>query len=44
MRAFLQRVALDRVQGRQPSTLRAATAATAAGVAAAGITYKLLRS
>jgi hypothetical protein len=44
MSAFLQRVALDRVQGRRPSTLRAVTAATVAGVAAAGVTYKMLRS
>ncbi len=44
MSAFLQRVALDRVQGRRPSAVRAATAATATGAVAAVITYKMLRS
>jgi hypothetical protein len=44
MSAFVQRVALDRIQGRRPSTLRAVGAAAAAGVAAAVITYKALRS
>lgn len=44
MSAFFQRVALDRMQGRQPSALRAVTAAAVAGLAAAGVTYKVLRS
>lgn len=44
MAAFLQRVALDRAQGRRPSALRAVAAAAAAAAAAAGITYKVLRS
>ena len=44
MRAFLQHVALDRIQGKRPSAVRAVTAAAAVGAAAGGITYKVLRS
>ena len=44
MKGYLQRVAGDRLGGKRPSPVRAVVAATAAGVAAAGITYRVLRS
>jgi hypothetical protein len=44
MKNFVQRVAVDRALGRKPNPVRAVAAATVAGVATAGITYKLLRS
>jgi hypothetical protein len=39
MRAFT-----DRIGGKRPSSARALVAAATAGVAAAGITYRVLRS
>jgi hypothetical protein len=44
MKNFLIRTALDRAHGRQSNPARAVAAAAVAGVATAGITYKLLRS
>jgi uncharacterized protein (DUF2062 family) len=44
MAGFLKRVAAERASGEHPSTLRAIAAAVAAGVAAAVITYRLLRA
>jgi hypothetical protein len=41
---FVKRAVADRIAGRQPSPFRAIAAATAAGAAAAGITYRALRS
>jgi hypothetical protein len=43
MGGFLKRVAAERASGGRPSMVRAIAAAAAAGVAAAAITYKLLR-
>jgi len=43
MSGFLQRVVADRVSGGRPSPVRAMIAAAAAGAAAAGVTYRLLR-
>jgi hypothetical protein len=39
----ITRTVADRVQGNRPSPVRAAVAAAAAGVVAAGMTYRLLR-
>jgi hypothetical protein len=44
MRAFIGKVAAERVGGNRPSPLRAIAAAAIAGAAVAGITYKVLRS
>jgi hypothetical protein len=43
MSGILKSAVADRVRGKQPSRLRAAAAAVAAGVAAAAITYGVLR-
>jgi hypothetical protein len=43
MSGFIKNVIADRVGGKRPSPVRAVAAAAAAGVAAAGITYKVLR-
>ena len=44
MTGFLQRVAADRFAGDKPSPARAAITAVVTGAAAAGLTYRLLRS
>jgi hypothetical protein len=44
MRGIIGKAVADRAGGNRPSPLRAAAAAVVAGVAAAGVTYKLLRS
>jgi hypothetical protein len=44
LKAFLQRVAVDRARGGRPSAARAMIAAAAAGAAAAGVTYRVLRN
>jgi hypothetical protein len=41
---MVKRVLADRIGGTRPSVPRAIAAAAAVGAAAAGITYKLLRS
>jgi hypothetical protein len=41
---YLGRLAAERFGGKRPSPVRAIMGATAAGVTAAGITYRLLRS
>jgi hypothetical protein len=41
---FLSRVATERALGSQPSPLKAIAASAIAGAAAAGLTYRLLRS
>jgi hypothetical protein len=43
MTGFVQRVASERMKGNQPSPIRAMLAAAAVGVAATGLTYRLLR-
>jgi hypothetical protein len=40
---FLKAVAAERAAGKRPSPARAAMAAIAAGAAAAGLTYRVLR-
>ena len=44
MRDFMKRVAADRIGGDRPSSPRALLAASAAGAAAAVVTYRVLRS
>jgi hypothetical protein len=44
MAGLLKRVAAERMSGGRPSMVRAVAASAAAGVAAAAITYKLLRA
>lgn len=44
MKAFLQRIAVDRARGKRPGPGRAIVAAAVAGAATAGLTYKVLRS
>ena len=44
MRDFMKRVAADRIGGDRPSSPRALLAASAAGAAAAVLTYRVLRS
>jgi hypothetical protein len=43
MAGLLKRVAAERVSGERPGAGRALIAAVAAGAAAAGVTYRLLR-
>jgi hypothetical protein len=43
MQKFLGHVALDRLLGSNPSPLRALAASAVAGVAVAGMTYRVLR-
>jgi hypothetical protein len=43
MAGMVKRALAERVGGKRPSPLRAVVAAAAAGVAAAGITYRVLR-
>jgi len=43
MSGFVKQVFVDRVGGKRPGPARALVAATAVGVAAAGITYRVLR-
>jgi hypothetical protein len=43
MKGFLGRVALERVFGSRPSSVRALAASAVVGFAATGVTYKLLR-
>ena len=43
MSDFLKAVAAERVAGKRPSPARAAMVAIAAGAAAAGFTYRVLR-
>ena len=40
---ILKRAIADRIKGDRPSPVRAAGAATAAGIAAAVLTYRVLR-
>lgn len=44
MRDFMKRVAAQRIGGDRPSPPRALLAASAAGTAAAVLTYRVLRS
>jgi hypothetical protein len=44
MKQLLKGVAADRGSGGRPSMFRAAAAATMIGAAAAGVTYRVLRS
>ena len=44
MKGFMKRVAADRVSGNGVSSPRALLAASAAGAAAAVVTYRVLRS
>jgi hypothetical protein len=41
---MVKRVLADRIGGKRPSAPRAIAAAAAVGAAAAGITYKVIRS
>jgi hypothetical protein len=43
MSGVIKQAFSDRIGGKRPSPVRALAAATVAGVAAAGITYKVLR-
>jgi hypothetical protein len=43
MTGLVKRVFADRARGRRPGAPQAMVAAAAAGVAAAGITYRVLR-
>jgi hypothetical protein len=43
MTGMVKRVLTERARGKQPSAPRAMVAAAALGVAAAGITYRVLR-
>ena len=43
MSDFVKRVAADRLGGSRPSPARAMIAAAAVGIAATGLTYRLLR-
>jgi len=43
MAGMVKRVFTDRAAGKRPSALRAWVGAGAAGVAAAGLTYRVLR-
>jgi hypothetical protein len=43
MLGILKRAVAERAGGKRPSPARAIVAATAAGAAAAGITYRVLR-
>jgi hypothetical protein len=44
MTAFMKKVAAQRLSGRRPSSFQALAAATVAGAAAAGLTYRALRA
>ncbi|HKP90169.1 MAG TPA: hypothetical protein VJT75_09370 [Thermoleophilaceae bacterium] len=44
MTGFVKRLVAERIGGKRPSPFRAIAAATAAGAAAAGITYRALRN
>jgi hypothetical protein len=43
MTGMVKRVVAERMQGKRPSPVRAIVAATVAGAAAAGLTYRVLR-
>jgi hypothetical protein len=43
MTGIVKRVVAERIGGKRPSPVRAIVAAAAAGAAAAGITYRVLR-
>ena len=43
MAGFVKQVVTDRMGGKKPSVFRAVAAAGAVGVAAAGLTYRVLR-
>jgi hypothetical protein len=43
MAGFVKNVVTDRMGGKKPSVFRAVAAAGAVGVAAAGLTYRVLR-